>query len=413
MDPSFQGLLSRVEVPDLLTFVNLCRRTGVLELDREGQNTRLFLREGQPVFANSDKQGLRLGDMLLRMGKVSQKDMDRCVARHRAGGHRLGQVLVAEGLLKEADLSTFLRVQVSEVVFDTFSWGAGRFAFYDDVVPPPDTVTLEMDIQNLLMEGVRRLDERDRLQDVFPDLDVAVEALANPERVRENLTLTPEEWQIFFLVDHRRTIREVCQLAGNPDELATLEILQRLLSANLIERTQAQAPVAPAEPAPDHLSTVKHKTLGPPTVPPTPAPDPAGAASAAPVSPSIPTPPRARERGDEETASIVSPAAVRYTAQMLAIAARLVIERDGRKISFPLSRGTYTLGRSPKNDIALDDGMVSQFHARVDRTREGFTLVDLKSTNGTVVNAQRVASHPLAPGDIIQVGESKLTYLEE
>ena len=63
---SFQGLVGSVEIPDLLTFVNLGRRTGVTELTRTGQLTRVFFQKGNPVFATSDKEGLRLGDLLLR-----------------------------------------------------------------------------------------------------------------------------------------------------------------------------------------------------------------------------------------------------------------------------------------------------------------------------------------------------------
>ena len=105
-----------------------------------------------------------------------------------------------------------------------------------------------MNLQNLLMEGVRRLDERDRLADAFPDHGVLVEALANPEWVKDKMSLTPEEWSVFFLVDGRRSLQEICVLAGNPDELATLEVLNRLREVKLIgivaslPRTEAPRP---------------------------------------------------------------------------------------------------------------------------------------------------------------------------
>ncbi len=41
-----------------------------------------------------------------------------------------------------------------------------------------------MDLQNLIMEGVRRIDERGRLAEFFPDLNMIVESVANPERVK-------------------------------------------------------------------------------------------------------------------------------------------------------------------------------------------------------------------------------------
>ncbi|MEO8500699.1 MAG: DUF4388 domain-containing protein [Vicinamibacteria bacterium] len=390
---SFQGLIGYVEVPDLLTFVNLGRRTGVTELTRAGQMTRVFFQKGNPVFATSDKEGLRLGDLLLRLGRISRKDLDRCLARHRVGGPHIGQVFVSEGLVTLEELSSHLKVQVSEVIFETFSWTQGSFAFYDDVSPPPDAVVLQMDLQNLLMEGVRRMDERGRLAEVIPDLDAVVDVFGNRESLRQSLTLTPEEWRILFLIDGRRSVREVCQLAGNPDELASLQVLYRLLTGNLIGFGSARSGL---------------KEALPPAVPP--------------VSETTPVtrtpPPAVQEKAPAEAAGrkdagVVSPEAVDYNSQTMALWARLLLKREGESRSFPLSRESQTLGRSDKNDIVIGDGVVSTFHARIDRTRDGFKIVDLRSTNGTFVNGARVTTVLLKPRDEIRVGAVRLVYLED
>lgn len=467
MEPGFQGRLLRIEVPDLLTFVNMGRRTGLLEMERDAQTTRVFFRDGNPVFASCNKEGLRLGDLLLRTNKVTRKDMDRCVARHRAGGHRLGQVLVSEGAITEEELSQYLKVLVSEVIFDTFNWGTGSFRFYDDMAPPPDAVTLEMDIQNLLMEGVRRLDERGRLAEVFADMDAVLETLANPDRVKGNVTLTPDEWQVFFLVDGRRSVREICQVAGNPDDLATLEMLNRLLSGNLIGFATVHAPAAVAAPPPAAAasdpapaaaralettapvpvsdpgpaateepafaqSTVKYKVMQPsanrspapseapdgvsPVSPPVPAaaPPPSAPAAGPPAAPSTPPLVVARPgRPTGDASVVVSRDAVQYTSRTVAISARLLLDHDGRQAAFPLLGETHTVGRGPKNDIVIRDPKVSNFHARVDRTPQGWTIVDLKSTNGTYLRGQRITSLVLEPGVELVLGGARLRYVED
>ena len=58
----------------------------------------------------------------------------------------------------------------------------------------------------------------------------------------------------------------------------------------------------------------------------------------------------------------------------------------------------------------ISDPKVSSFHARIDRTLDGFTVVDLKSRNGTYVNGQRVESGWLKAGDEIRVGTARLVY---
>jgi|JI10StandDraft_1071094.scaffolds.fasta_scaffold32287_4 hypothetical protein len=418
---SFQGLIGYVEVPDLFTFVNLGRRTGVTELTRPDQSTRVFFQKGNPVFATSDREGLRLGDLLLRMGKISRKDLDRVSARYRPGGPQIGQLFVADGLITFEELTSHLKVQISEVIFDLFNWNEGTFSFYDDVAPPPDAVTLQMDIQNLLMEGVRRLDERGRLAEVFPDLDAVMEVYGNRETLRDSLTLTPDEWRLLFLIDGRRTLREVCQLAGNPDDLGSLEVMKRLLTGNLIgfsrsHLSSSSVPVMPPalavqEPSVDGGSA---RDDGPDA--------PRSSASAADLSAlvaevlfdaRVEARPSADPRERSDAGVVVSPTAVQYSAQTMALWARLVLKAAGQTRSFPLAMETQTLGRSPNNNIVIADPVVSTFHARIDRTRDGFNIVDLSSTNGTFLNGKRVATALLKPHDEIQVGSVRLTYLEE
>jgi hypothetical protein len=78
---------------------------------------------------------------------------------------------------------------------------------------------------------------------------------------------------------------------------------------------------------------------------------------------------------------------------------------------FELSQDSSTsLGRARANDIVLDDVAVSNEHCRF-RLEDGrFVMHDLKSTNGTFVNDKRVARHALQDGDVIQVGETWLTF---
>ena len=108
MEKVLEGNLARFEAPDLLTFLNMCRRTGVLVMERPDQETKLFLREGRPVFATSTKEDLRLGAIVVRMGKVEADRMEPALRQHGGAGHRLGQILVAEKLLTEAELGSCL-----------------------------------------------------------------------------------------------------------------------------------------------------------------------------------------------------------------------------------------------------------------------------------------------------------------
>jgi pSer/pThr/pTyr-binding forkhead associated (FHA) protein len=398
MEKVLDGDLSRFEVPDLLTFLGSARRTGVLVLERKDQETKLFLRDGKPVFANSTRDDLRFGGALLRMGRLAEGALARALERRERTPRRLGQVLLAEGLLTENELASLLKVQVSEVIFDTFAWKDGAFAFWDRVPPPPNLVHLEMDLQSLLMEGVRRLDVRSKLAEVFPDQDMAVEAQANPDRVKQSVTLTPEEWKVFFLADGRRSLREICALVEAADPLGTLQILWNLVRARLLRVVPAPPlpPPAHAEPAPADQSGKRRKS---------------GEVRAS-QSRVEPGPVARPQKLEDDTREIVTPKAVQYPADAKAVTvSRLVLLEGGRETtSFPLARETCTLGRHKNNDIVITDPKVSSFHARIDRTPDGFVLVDLKSRNGSYVNGQRVETARLRTGDEVRMGAARLLY---
>jgi pSer/pThr/pTyr-binding forkhead associated (FHA) protein len=89
---------------------------------------------------------------------------------------------------------------------------------------------------------------------------------------------------------------------------------------------------------------------------------------------------------------------------------RLVMAQGGQDTSFPLVRDTYTLGRHRNNDIVINDPKVSSFHARIDRSSEGFVLVDLKSRNGSFVNGKRISHGVLKTGDEVRLGTARLLY---
>ena len=397
MEKALEGDLACFEVPDLLTFLHQGQRSGVLSMERPDQETKLYLRAGNPVFAASTRDDLRLGALLVRHGRVSQQIVDEALLHQTTRGPRLGRLLVVTGQITEAELASFLKVQVSEVVFETFGWVTGSFTFWDRIPPPSTAVTLEMEIENLLLEGIRRVDVRSRLSELFPDLTMAVEAAVNPDRVKHTVTLTPEEWNVLFLLDGRRSLGEICRLAGDVDEASTLATLHALVRARFAivvppppPGSASEAPVLIPEADPDATSLKSSPSVR--------------------VSVEFSSGMRSVKLIDD-TNEIVTPKAVAYLSNTGKITvARLLLVADGRETSFPLGRDTYTLGRHRNNDIVISDPKVSSFHARIDRGSEGFTLIDLKSRNGTFLNGRRIETGALSTGDEVRLGTAKLLY---
>jgi hypothetical protein len=85
-----------------------------------------------------------------------------------------------------------------------------------------------------------------------------------------------------------------------------------------------------------------------------------------------------------------------------------LVASDGR--SFPLAIGSTVIGRGDQATLRLPDVGISRRHARIDFDGSQVVLTDLGSTNGSMVNGQRVSAVALNPGDMIQIGTTTLTF---
>ena len=94
--------------------------------------------------------------------------------------------------------------------------------------------------------------------------------------------------------------------------------------------------------------------------------------------------------------------------------AKLILKYEAKVLrEIPLTRPTITIGRTPDNDVVIDNPAVSTHHARFCFDGEKFNLEDLNSLNGTFVNQQPVRNTSLNNGDEILIGKHTLAYQDE
>lgn len=94
--------------------------------------------------------------------------------------------------------------------------------------------------------------------------------------------------------------------------------------------------------------------------------------------------------------------------------AKLVISTNGLVMrEFVLEQERVTIGRNSRNDIVLNEPVVSGEHAALQLGPEGAVITDLSSTNGTYVNGERVKKSPLRHNDVIGIGNHELRYVDK
>jgi hypothetical protein len=91
--------------------------------------------------------------------------------------------------------------------------------------------------------------------------------------------------------------------------------------------------------------------------------------------------------------------------------ATLLLTRDRQVIGrFPIDRDRMLIGRSELSDICLDGRFVSRQHALLVRSGDALWLIDLRSTNGTIVNSELIQQRRLEHGDVVSLGNFRLRY---
>lgn len=94
---------------------------------------------------------------------------------------------------------------------------------------------------------------------------------------------------------------------------------------------------------------------------------------------------------------------------------KLIEKKNGeRGRAFPLKGVVHEIGRASSCDIDLTDNLkASRVHARIEKDRDGWWVVDLNSTNGTFVNKEKIKTRKLEAGDEITIGNSHLLFVKE
>ena len=93
--------------------------------------------------------------------------------------------------------------------------------------------------------------------------------------------------------------------------------------------------------------------------------------------------------------------------------AQILYEMDGRQVVVPLDRDELTIGRDPSNDVVIGEPYVSRWHAKVYKTKGGWSVMDLESKCGIQINDKETVDGELAHGDCIFIEEMCLTFMEE
>jgi len=142
----------------VLQLINLEQTSGELTFESSGNTAHIYFERGSVTYAEIADRRMKLGEFLLSRGLITRDDLDRGLDAQGLR-RRLGAVLVEMGALDQATLGNAIEEQIKEVVYEVVRWRAGRFRFTNGRRPKSQDVFIDIPLDYLILEGLKRLDE--------------------------------------------------------------------------------------------------------------------------------------------------------------------------------------------------------------------------------------------------------------
>jgi hypothetical protein len=211
-DLSIRGEIATTSVPELLRSLMQSGETGLLVLHNGELTKSVYLSGGRVVFAASSDPDERLGENLLRRGKLTARQyLD--ASRMIRPGRRLGAILVEMSALESEDLIPAVEQQVKDILMELFTWTRGEYEFViKDREAASDIVSLNISTENLILEGIRRTKSWSRVLRGIRSIDAVPVATAATD-ASYKLELSEDEQEVLSHVNGRASVEQICQVS--------------------------------------------------------------------------------------------------------------------------------------------------------------------------------------------------------
>ena len=250
-----EGPIRELGLADLLQLLSLNRKTGVLTIttDEGFEVGEIYMDKGMVAYARLS--GRKLGELLQKDGLLDNDTLDqidKVIASEEAANYE--EALSKLEVLTQADLREFLRIHAQESVYSLCERQDGFFRFQEGDLTLTEEMTLSIKTENLIMEGLWRLDEWSKIAKDIPSFDL----IPTITRAGNNkpLDLTPDQWFVLSYIDGKRSMKEIMDVAGH--EFETAKILSAFITSNVVDVGLAKKPSeSTVEKGIDHLDRGK------------------------------------------------------------------------------------------------------------------------------------------------------------
>jgi curved DNA-binding protein CbpA len=239
---NLKGNLKDFKHIDLVMGLQRGTKTGTLEVVSGSVVKKIFIRNGDMIFAASNLIDDRLGERLVKKGRISVEQFNLATQRLIETGEKLGKVLVDMSCMKPHELYQSVRKQVEDIILSIFDFEEGDFEFREGSLSDENLVTLVISAANIIYRGMKRIKSYHYIKQMFPSPGDVLAVSQQPMNIFQSISLSDTDKEIFHSINGRDPLSKLLTLFPDND-FETLKTISAFLSIGIITvKEQGDAP---------------------------------------------------------------------------------------------------------------------------------------------------------------------------
>lgn len=236
-----KGNITNLELFDVLRFLQISKKTGVLNLRFENFAAKLFIKDGMLYFL-SISDGAILEKLVMKSSDIDKHGYSQMLEKYRSYYRTTAGFDIyffKSNAIPKGKERSFISNYISETLNYILFLSNGEFVFDEKQLPDVINFTSPMNFMPVLAECKKRRDELAVMSKMIPSKRYIPVVVTNRSDNSRPLSLTPAIWNVLSLVNGKRSINNIITLSVESD-FFVLKTLYNLLQSGYISLEQPQ-----------------------------------------------------------------------------------------------------------------------------------------------------------------------------
>lgn len=255
IEKTYVGKLDDVSVLELLENFYYNKASGVLDLQKEREQRRIFVLSGEVCGAMSNNVSHKIGQFLLSRGLIDEKKL-QIALKDITHGSRIGQKLINLGFISKEDFENSLKQLLENIILEALGWFNGLFRFTTKQSPIPQDIITHISMHSIFFKGVMNYVSYQFAQMRLP-IHAVLRTSPSVSLLSKEMPFSPDQVFLLSKCDGKNKVEDILNLSKGKEE-ETLKFLYACKVSGLIISSEEEK----VEPLDSFLGKYQERATG-------------------------------------------------------------------------------------------------------------------------------------------------------